>query len=103
MPKYYCHYCSIFIFGDGPDRLARNVNDHNDIHHRFETNNWTALSITHSSYYVDPVLMKTPPGALARYTEPHGLTSQREWGDALRPPDITDEDRAMLAKAHIKW
>ena len=42
-----------------------------------------------------------PSQALVRheYTEPHGTTTKR--GTIL--PALSDEDKAMLAEAHIRW
>jgi hypothetical protein len=107
MHKFHCHYCSIFLFGDTAQRLANFLNEHNDKHHPDETNNWTGLSVIHSTYYVAPLpsraLVRADVRALPRYTEPHGLTTQREWGNAERAPVITEADREMLKKALVKW
>jgi hypothetical protein len=106
MHKFHCVNCVIFIFGDTPVRLAEHVNEHNNTHHQFETNNWTGLSIVHSSYYIPPTpprVVRAEVRALPRYVESHGLTTHREWGDAERAPVITEADKEMLKKALVRW
>jgi hypothetical protein len=96
--KYYCSHCRQYVFGSTPALLAREVNTHNTAIHPADYADWSAEGIMRSSWYSGP-----PVGPLVQYTNPFGTTSRREWGDAKSAPNITDQDRAMLAQGLVKW
>lgn len=123
--SFDCFYCGDFRLTslDGLEDLCRMVNQHNEQNHLDQNfAHWVPASMIWSQYYEGegakipgihfsrPSMRSTTavPGPLPAYTRPHGLTSKEknknwEWGDADYAPVITSEDRAMLAKAKIKW
>jgi hypothetical protein len=97
--KFHCDWCRIFIFGYNADRLAANLNIHNELNHRNEAAaNWNAASIVCSSHYIGPASKPR-----VEYTVPHGTSKMFGWGDAKKAPDITQDDLDMLASEGIKW
>jgi hypothetical protein len=88
--KYYCTRCERFVYGENLGILANAVNYHATAFHPSDFANWTADNIVSSTCY------SGVEGPLPQYLVPHGTTSKRV-------PEITDEDRAMLAEAKIKW
>jgi len=95
--NYHCVYCRRFILGETAQALAENVNVHNATSHPADFASWTASEIVCSCNYSGT---GTP---LPQYTAPYGTTSKSEWGNAKKPPEITDEDHVMLTQAGIKW
>lgn len=98
--KYFCEDCSIYVFGATEARLAVNLNGHNHTHHPTYSDMWTAVSIVRSRHYFKTEFEAPERKALPEYTIPHGT---KEWGSASRAPEITDQDRAMLAAGWVKW
>jgi hypothetical protein len=73
--------------------LAQRVNRHNIINHPLDHANWNSVGITLSQNYAGPVkeMKPIPPtNALVQYTTPHGVL-------------LTDDDRAFLDRARVKW
>lgn len=115
--KFFCSYacCRFFIFGTTVERLAENLNIHNRGLHADDPESddpWTAETIVCSKNYYSPVDSRPtappddariPAGPLPQYLVPYGVTSKWEWGSALKAPDITPADIAMLAKGHVRW
>jgi len=104
--RYYCAYCQYSICGESAAALAFALNRHNETYHPADCSNWTSTGVTLSAHYVGPAFVSTElvkkPGPLPQYTRSFGTTSKDEWGGA-KPPAITDDDKALLSKACIKW
>ena len=94
--RFYCNRCDRFMYGENIAELAKATNYHAISFHPADFSSWNQDNIVLSINYGAP-----PSQALVRheYTEPHGTTTKR--GTIL--PALSDEDRAMLAEAHIKW
>jgi hypothetical protein len=122
--KYFCWHCSISMCGETPVVLAGVVNTHNARIHPLDFAKWNSQSITQSSQYdfepsddKDSIMGRLKAAIsnpsdnrvhkdgkpLPQYTKPHGTTSKNEWGDAKSPPQITAEDRQLLALGKVKW
>lgn len=98
--KYYCQYCKQYVVGDSLEKLCGNLNRHNDEKHPMEWASWRSETIMRSANYMGM------GGPMPEYLEPYGTTSKRkspEWGDAAKAPDITERDKIMLLKGHVKW
>lgn len=94
MHKFFCVRCDRHIYGEDTVKLSVNLNHHATTFHPSDFSNWTGLNILESCHYSPP-----PSNALPQYTQPFGTTSRA--GTVL--PALTDEDKDMLVKAHIKW
>jgi hypothetical protein len=89
--KYFCELCSLFVFGDDPDRLASSLNYHNGLYHPYLTSKWTGELIVKSRKY--EVGDKAPA-----YLTPSPV------GDKLmKLEQLTQEDRKFLAGLLVKW
>lgn len=100
--KFFCLDCKIFLFGVTVQRLATNVNDHMLSTHPTRFAGYTEGSIVRSACYTTPDTV-LPSGPRPEYTKPWALTTRAEWGDAKKPPDITEDDIQMLKEHYIAW
>jgi len=91
--KYYCIRCDRFIYENTLAKLAVQVNYHATAFHPSDFANWTDANIASSTQY------SGTSGPLPEYLAPFGTTSRR----VSVLPDITADDRAMLAEGHVKW
>lgn len=98
--KYYCLDCCIYLFGASAARLAIVLNGHNKDHHPTYSDMWTGINIVRSMHYNVTGGDNLVPAVRPAYSTPFAMA---EWGNARHEPDITDDDRAMLAKGHVKW
>jgi hypothetical protein len=92
--RFYCNRCDQFMYGEDPRELATAVNYHATTRHPADFANWDSQTILASANYAAP-----PSRTLPQYTIPHGTTSRKH--AAL--PELTDEDRAMLAEGYVRW
>ena len=106
--RYYCGYCKHYLFGTTAEILARVLNRHNQDRHPADCVSWDAGGIIFSSHYEGPnqagFFPSEEKSPRPTYTESHALTTKRgDWGDARRPPEITPDDIALLARNGVKW
>jgi hypothetical protein len=94
--RFYCARCDRFMYGETLEALAAHTNYHATAFHPADFAAWNESNIPLSSNYGAP---PSQPLCLPEYTEPFGTTSRR--GSVL--PVLTDEDKNMLAEAHIRW
>lgn len=97
--KYFCKHCNLYLFGETATRLAGNVNTHNTRVHPIDFNRWDASGIVLSAQYSAP---SDAPPYISSYVRSSSVVFSKEWGDA-KPPDITEQDRLMLAKGGVRW
>jgi hypothetical protein len=85
--RYYCTTCKRNLCAAGPDALAKDVNWHNAAYHPGFCMGWNAHLIVGSNQYN----ISEASTARAEHTKPY------------QDVRITDDDKDLLAKAHIKW
>jgi hypothetical protein len=88
--KYYCSYCTKYIYGATPEILATCLNVHNSAIHPADCARWCAADIVRSTHYVGTSYVSE-------------YLTVGEWGTAKNPPSITARDRIMLAKGLVRW
>lgn len=94
--KYYCPYCKRYIFGGAAQELATYLNYHNMTLHPGDFANWTPANIVLSAHYSGPPMIAAVGMLPPKPRDPL-------WGDAQKPPDITERDKIYLAKGLVKW
>lgn len=90
--KFYCSQCRDYLTGITIPFLVIRVNRHMESCHPADFCNWTDKNIVLSAHYLGPI------GLLA----PAANAEKNDWGGA-EPPNITQEDRELLAKGRVIW
>jgi len=109
--RWYCTHCQEYIEAASPDVLATRVNNHNTLKHPLDFTYWNGATIVLSAMYSGEKTSDAELRASAeRSWEKKDALAVRpessgsgEWGNAKRPPNITDLEKIWLAGGGVLW